>query len=90
MPTFRRGDFICHSNAAPPKRNLYTSPMIIMIPNSRSGFFLKSPSKGVYQGINLKYKSYVEVNAILIGNGYMFTGEETKDGKHYRYYSKVV
>lgn len=87
MPTFVCGDFICHSNAPPPRKNLYTAPMIKMKPNDRSGFTLNAI--GNYQRKNFKYRSFAEVNSILIGNGYMLTGEETKQGKHIRFYSKI-
>lgn len=87
MPTFRRGNWICHSNAPPPKINIYYAPMIKMVPNDKQGFLLSA--SGYYQHKNFRCKSYAEVNAILIGNGYMFAGEEIKNGKHIRYYAKV-
>lgn len=83
MPTFRRGDFICHSNAPPPKLYIYNAPMITL-QQSKAGphYVIVAPR---CNSIPFKNKSKIEINSILIGHGYMLTG--TDGGKDF--YSKI-
>lgn len=84
MPKWAANGGIYHSNAAPNLKNIYTAPMITVKPSVKGNGFIALSAKG-HQVCRL-LKSPTEINSILIGHGYIKTGEEADK----QFYSKII
>lgn len=83
MPKWTVDGVTYHSNAPDPKRNIYTAPMITVAPSIRKGYFALTARECQLQRF---HKSLVEINSMLLGHGYIKTGEEGDK----QFYSKAT
>lgn len=83
MPQWTIDGVTYHNNAPPPLKNIYTAPMITVAPSKKGGGKIALTARG-HQTVRL-LRSRIEINSILIGHGYVKTGEEGNK----QFYSKI-